>query len=462
MAGIVVCALSIPFAFYARREPVKAFAFFFFLLPVLGLFSNFFAKSHVVSLLIAPFAALVWAQFNRNRFRASLTSLPGWRWLVGFLSILTMSSVVALGRYGILFARSEPAGATAAGEPFSAVHAVAWVALYTLQHLNGILLLVILLSVLSVQENPKRIVLIWLTALSWGFLITVVFGFIQIRFNPHLGNAVGFSDSLRINGTFADPNALAFSVQLFSPLFFVLIFTMAFRWWKLALILSFLAMLIVVLLHTGTRSALLGLAVAIAFGFVLIPKSKATVGAFLGGCVLMLILAFAFRSKTPTIERLMEIVNRSSRQTRNLSLVGLFSTNRTEMWQGALTVIKKHPIVGVGSGAYLIELPRIARESNAPFTYDNAGSFYLQTWAEMGLFGLVFWIGFITVVVKNAFAAARRSQNPVWVAWPLASVMGMCVALFYGPHTIFFEVQILFWFALALALGTKSITNEQQ
>ncbi len=88
---------------------------------------------------------------------------------------------------------------------------------------------------------------------------------------------------------------------------------------------------------------------------------------------------------------------------------------RLIIWQDALRVWSKQPILGVGPGDFwaydqvFTNLPRIVRNCNATglcVAHDG----YLQTLGEIGPLGLFFYVAFIVVLIIACVRLYRRSK----------------------------------------------------
>lgn len=85
------------------------------------------------------------------------------------------------------------------------------------------------------------------------------------------------------------------------------------------------------------------------------------------------------------------------------------SDPRVNLWNAAFTVIKKHPILGTGTGDIQVELGKVYKEKN--FKKELEGNFnthnqYLQTIVTLGLLGGLFL--FIMLLLPLCFAATQR------------------------------------------------------
>ena len=70
---------------------------------------------------------------------------------------------------------------------------------------------------------------------------------------------------------------------------------------------------------------------------------------------------------------------------------------RFAIWTDTLTLIQQHPLLGVGLGNLKVHFPSVQKESIFLYTQylKDAHNDYLQIWAELGLFGLMLFIGLL-------------------------------------------------------------------
>ncbi|HEY2435962.1 MAG TPA: O-antigen ligase family protein, partial [Solirubrobacteraceae bacterium] len=93
----------------------------------------------------------------------------------------------------------------------------------------------------------------------------------------------------------------------------------------------------------------------------------------------------------------------------SLSRFGTVSSNgRYQMWNVAVDATDGHVLRGSGPGTYqLVWLPRAVPGVGY---VQNAHSLYFETYAELGVVGVLLLLGFLTVVVGSAVALVIRSR----------------------------------------------------
>jgi hypothetical protein len=100
---------------------------------------------------------------------------------------------------------------------------------------------------------------------------------------------------------------------------------------------------------------------------------------------------------------------------------------------------------------------------------DYSGNYYLQFIAEIGLPGLIlilfiFFLIFKKVVQYLFFKKNRAGfVNFDWLIISLfISFISMAIALVFGPHTNFNEIQFTFWLVIALLLSSIKIRKDRE
>jgi O-antigen ligase len=115
-----------------------------------------------------------------------------------------------------------------------------------------------------------------------------------------------------------------------------------------------------------------------------------------------------------------------------------FLISRGWIWKDTLAMIKAHPVMGVGLGAFATAYP-IYSQSDGSLTVGQAHNDYLQVFAEGGLVGGALLIWFIYSLFR-ASARGWQSRDPLLSGLALgasASIFGMLV------HSLFdFNLQL--------------------
>jgi O-antigen ligase len=119
-------------------------------------------------------------------------------------------------------------------------------------------------------------------------------------------------------------------------------------------------------------------------------------------------------------------------------------TSRYDVWRIALREFAAHPLNGVGSDNYLVGYLR-QRRTHETSRYPT--SVELRAFSETGIVGAALFLGFLGLVLSQAFRAARRSRAP---GVALACFVSCGYWLFHSSTDWFWELPALTGAALAL------------
>ena len=316
--------------------------------------------------------------------------------------------------------------------------------------LSAALLTLITVSAVRSAEDLKR--------LCAGAAVCVggtgVYGIVQriqgVKVNPsYVDLKVNAGMPGRVYSIFDNPNTFAQVLLLLLPLVLALIIT-ARRWqWKVVCAGIFcvggMAMAM-----TYSRASWVGLACTMAV-FVFLWKPK-LIPAFIVLCV----LAVPFLPTT-VLNRILTITNTADSST----------SSRVPLYQAALAVIRRSPITGAGLGtaatqAYIRNLNLY--HGKAPFVHSH--NFYLEVWIQMGILGVIGFVGSMLWNIKNAARAARHTGPSVGRTVAVAAASAMCGAMICGIADFLWNyprVMCIFWFTFAMAIaGVKVCMQESK
>jgi len=140
---------------------------------------------------------------------------------------------------------------------------------------------------------------------------------------------------------------------------------------------------------------------------------------------------------------------------------GLFNTNdsttweRLKLWQGAVSMIKAHPVLGHGINTYNINFPKYRPTDYLP---DNryAHNCYLQMAAEIGVVGAGIFLLFLVFGVMRAVQKVRALDDS-WLKYSLLGMAAGIVAfLFHSAiDTDLYSMRLgtLFWLSFGLLIA---------
>jgi O-antigen ligase len=126
---------------------------------------------------------------------------------------------------------------------------------------------------------------------------------------------------------------------------------------------------------------------------------------------------------------------------------------RFAIWKGAWGMIKGHPFLGVGLGTFMANFSRFTKGLGVQYAHNC----FLQIWAETGVFALVSFIGFISLVLWEGITTFRRTQDGI-VLGLICAIFASLVHSFFDTHLYSLQLAVLFWFlAGMLVVGCRKI-----
>ncbi len=208
---------------------------------------------------------------------------------------------------------------------------------------------------------------------------------------------------------------------------------------KLLLLLG-LSLIVLAILATSSRGAMVALAVILVLG-VIVDHSlwQVALPALLIGTLAVLVLPHTF------FERLESIVTLSDR-----------AAGRLDIWLVAFQIIRTHPVLGVGLGSFPKAFDKHVSETQDILLNIGRGrashNTLLNVQSELGIVGLALFVIFIAMALQGGFIAVRnwrrvgshRTASLALAVW--LSLVGILVT------GLFLDVQYwkLFWLLLAL------------
>lgn len=327
------------------------------------------------------------------------------------------------------------------------------------------------LNVLTLQRLP-----LLATGLHWGAVLASVWVALQfwldLRWFPQLPPPAS---------TFLNRNFYAEYVLCTLP-FSVLLAAQAQGRVQIALRVFSATFNLLALLMTGTRSALLALAVLLPVLLYLLwryrrrlewsrwPRAdRALTAAIVLGTLLglgSLPTGNAYLAREGLGQTALEraFIRGQSLTTSSEYTVGSSSV-RLQMWLATLRLIADRPLVGVGAGAWEVEIPRYQAAGTQIETDYYAHNEYLQLLAEYGLAGWLFALGLAVWLLRAAVRTWREapdtdSADPMewpWRATLLASLLGLFIVSGAGFPWRLAGAGAVF----ALALGALAASEQR-
>jgi O-antigen ligase len=415
-----------------------------------------------------------------------------------FVIILSISAIITIFRYSnfypLITTRFHNLAVSYGG--YRSIGSMLWTLKYYFNYIVGFAFLVIIMN--GIKKN--RDFFTALRVIVFSSLIVITLGLYQAFFDPNFLNSSFWVKSARINSTLSDPNALGSYMILLFALFFSFILFLK-RWYLKIISMVFLGLFVFIGFLSGSRSGFLSIIVSIVIftgiglSMTLLrplrKKIKSPNGSvFVSSAIVILVfiliisLFLGIVFGTGFVEKLDSL--KGSGIIIADRLVGTFqdyfeslksggfkkafeiiSSGREILWKQAYYMLSDHPVSGVGAGGYFIELPDYHRRYHRGYDlYDFTGNYYLQALSELGLMGALLNFFIFFLVIKKSLAyflnknKLRGLKRKDWLLGGLfISFISMIIALFFGSHTNFMEVQLLFWMIIGLMVAYININS---
>jgi putative inorganic carbon (hco3(-)) transporter len=252
-------------------------------------------------------------------------------------------------------------------------------------------------------------------------IFLAVNGIVQYHTGVGLGDVGMVLDRIYGTGIFNDPNDLGMTFVMVVPLLMMVIGRSSSGFILRALSVVGLAIVLLALYYTNSRGALVGLgATLVCFSFL---KFRSVAGPLVAA-VLLAVLAVAAPSRGSEIN-----ANESSAQTR------------IQSWAEGWSMLKMHPLTGVGYDQFTEYHSRVAHNS------------FVHTFAELGLFGAFCFVGMFYWYFKCV--RLMPSDTPESASWRRALMASAVGVLTCGW---FLSRQYVPIFYVMLAVGACAVT----
>jgi O-antigen ligase len=290
----------------------------------------------------------------------------------------------------------------------------------------------------------RRYLVLALAGLAFSAALSVPGGYIL---------PVPEGSDMAVSGRFgpagAGPNSYSLNLAI---AFFVAYFGVLRRHWRIAYLLA--PVFLYGIFATASRTGLIALG-ATPLLALLVPRLAPRLGLrilpvyVLGAAAIMVIVLAIPSVGERTLERYSTLSQYQSEETWS---------GRWSNWQGALKVIDSHPILGVGAGNYAeaaldySETVQAHSAKKAAELGDVAGAAHnmiLSVASQLGLVGLILFLGILFFAFKTAWLIAQRSDLGTGIFLGLIVVMIAGLTLTWENNKI---VYVLFGSVLALQL----------
>lgn len=143
-------------------------------------------------------------------------------------------------------------------------------------------------------------------------------------------------------------------------------------------------------------------------------------------------------------------------------------SGRTDIWRVANRMISDRPVFGVGggnfqtaSGDYVLQPGSLSEKQALSFEPAVAHSIYLETWAELGLVGLLLFLAVLAGCLGNAVTASRRAAASGDTGlMALAGALALALVALFTAYAFLSEQHgNKLWLLLALAPAAVTIAS---
>ncbi len=321
--------------------------------------------------------------------------------------------------------------------------------------LGNLLFLFLVVNMVRDWPTAKRVVIIWLAASVMIGIFTVyqwhsgqretdesALGSMSQRFSTTLKDNSEWQSLEQVEralGPTSSPAVYAINMILTIPFFFFLFRTERSVWIRMGLIASLLIVLYNILL-TNTRAALLLVIVVIAMcfwrGIVRLNPPMILSG--------MLMLGIVLAVTPPAIyHRVLDAKNYTTENSGTLRA-------RLAYWEAGVQIASEYWYKGTGIGNQAM-VPKYAKIPGPEFS--SVHNEYLNTFLEVGLFGWLFFFGFIGVLLRSGYRAARLYRSwhgkcdEYWFL--IACQIAMISVLLFGVQVDVFHFPLKGWWLVA-------------
>ncbi len=128
-----------------------------------------------------------------------------------------------------------------------------------------------------------------------------------------------------------------------------------------------------------------------------------------------------------------------------LTFTSIGDASRFAIWKGAWAMIKEHPFLGKGIGTFMANFSQYAKGLGIQYAHNC----YLQIWAETGVFALLSFISFVSVLLWQGIKSFKKSNDYVMLG-VLCSIFGFSVHSFFDTHLYSLQLAVLFWVFLGI------------
>ena len=142
------------------------------------------------------------------------------------------------------------------------------------------------------------------------------------------------------------------------------------------------------------------------------------------------------------------------------------TSSRFPLFKAGVDVIVRHPLSGAGLGTAAVQrYVKLLNLYHAQTPFVHSHNIYLQVWAELGILGIVGFVGSLLWGIKRAAHAVRHCGSSAARTITCAACAALCGAMVCGLADYLWNyprVMCIFWFVFAVALGGVKLCGEAE
>jgi len=324
-----------------------------------------------------------------------------------------------------------------------------------LRRVNNFVLFILITTIIDSQKALRHALLVFLFAY---FLVGLTVMYELASDKPILETVWGQevtapeytmqTEEARVSGPSGDPDFLALSVILPFLVGVSLMFEPISRLTRV-LVLPVILMMLIALLATGSRGALLALMLA-AGVFWLLTKMRYKY--LIAGVAIILVVGIVI---------LLSVAGTSSAERYSGSSGGKSLVYRLGWTKMAFLMIEDHPWLGIGTGNFPLQYNRYSRTipmvPRSPHWTHNS---FLQTWAENGVFAFMVYAGLYLTAAGAMVKVIWTTTDPALRRLAVLMLSAVCAYFFFAGTSNVLENEN-YWIVFSIVTVTSALAREQ-
>jgi O-antigen ligase len=296
---------------------------------------------------------------------------------------------------------------------------------------QAVALMVYFAAALAFIDSPRRLTVVTHTIIIFGFLMAI-FGLIQSFVSPTKIYGIRELTQSTSFGPFVNRHHFAAYMEMALALPAGLLLAGAIEREKRLLYIFAAALMAIALIMTNSRGGIISLIAETGFLFIIAGRGRArqqgSAGESAGrarslmmraGLALALLLAVftgvVLLGGEGVLSRFIGTVNAEDP-----------TTGRAHFWQGALQILRDHPLTGAGLGSFGVAYT-LYDTRNGLFRLEQAHNDYLQVLSDAGLVGGIIALAFVFLLFRAGFA--RRETNDLFRRGVATGALTGCFAV---------------------------------